>query len=205
MEKSLHQRVRLPEALRPARIASQRWRQGSKTQGGVFPGRASWRVPHHRLLSTCILHASVQFWILDFMGKLHSFLPLPCLGGGGGETGCSVKRPCPWSRPTNAPDARVGPRVSRPWFISSPHHLDNHRHLQGCRGRDRCHTSRELYMVKVKVAQSCPTPSDPMDCTVHGIPQSRILEWVAFRFSRGSSQPRDRSQVSRIAGGSFTS
>ena len=42
------------------------------------------------------------------------------------------------------------------------------------------------------------------DCIVHGILQSRTLEWVAFPFSRGSSQPRDRTQVSRIAGGFFT-
>ena len=41
--------------------------------------------------------------------------------------------------------------------------------------------------------------------TVHGILQARILEWVAFPFSRGSSQPRDRTQVSRIAGRFFTS
>ena len=41
--------------------------------------------------------------------------------------------------------------------------------------------------------------------TVHGILQARILEWVAFAFSRGSSQPRDQTQVSRIAGGFFTS
>ena len=44
-----------------------------------------------------------------------------------------------------------------------------------------------------------------MDYTVHGILQARILEWVAFPFSRGSSQPRDQTQVSRIAGGFFTS
>ena len=43
-----------------------------------------------------------------------------------------------------------------------------------------------------------------MDYTVHGILQARIVEWVAFPFSRGSSQPRDGSQVSRIAGGFFT-
>ena len=44
----------------------------------------------------------------------------------------------------------------------------------------------------VQVAQSCPTLGDPIDCTVHGILQARILEWVAaFTFSRGSSQPRD--------------
>ena len=38
----------------------------------------------------------------------------------------------------------------------------------------------------------------------HGIIQVRILEWVALPFSRGSSQPRDRTQVSHIAGGFFT-
>ena len=45
--------------------------------------------------------------------------------------------------------------------------------------------------VKVKVVQSCPTHCDPMDYTVRGILQARILGWVAFPFSRGSSQPGD--------------
>ena len=45
--------------------------------------------------------------------------------------------------------------------------------------------------MKVKVVQSCLTLGDPMDYTVHGILQARILEWVAFPFSRDSSQPRD--------------
>ena len=40
---------------------------------------------------------------------------------------------------------------------------------------------------------------DPMDYTVRGILQARILEWVAFPFSRVSSQPRDWTQVSHIA------
>ena len=53
----------------------------------------------------------------------------------------------------------------------------------------------ECPLVKVKVAQSCPTLCDPMKYTVHGILQARILEWVALPFSRGSSQPRDRTQV----------
>ena len=44
----------------------------------------------------------------------------------------------------------------------------------------------------MKVAQSCLTLCDPMKYTVHGILQARILEWVAFPFSRGSSQPRDK-------------
>ena len=56
----------------------------------------------------------------------------------------------------------------------------------------------------MKVAQSCPTLCIPMDYTVHGILQVRILEWVAFPFSRGSSQPRGWTQVSCIAGRFFT-
>ena len=55
----------------------------------------------------------------------------------------------------------------------------------------------------MKVAQLCPTLHDPMDRSmsgsfVHGILQARILEWVDFPFSRGSSQPRDQTQVSCI-------
>ena len=59
-----------------------------------------------------------------------------------------------------------------------------------------CHTCEDRS--EAKVAQLCPTLCDPMDCTVHGIFQARILEWVAIPFSRGSSQPRDRTQASHI-------
>ena len=59
--------------------------------------------------------------------------------------------------------------------------------------------------VYVKVTQLCLTFCDPMDYIVHGIRQARILESVAFLFSRGSSQPRDQTQVSHIAGRFFTS
>ena len=44
-----------------------------------------------------------------------------------------------------------------------------------------------------------------LDYTVHGILQARILEWVAFPFSRESAQHKDRTQVSHVAGRSFTS
>ena len=59
------------------------------------------------------------------------------------------------------------------------------------------------------VPQSCPTLCDPMDCSppgfsIHGIFQAWVLEWVAISFSRGSSWPRDWTQVSRIAGRGFT-
>ena len=55
--------------------------------------------------------------------------------------------------------------------------------------------------MSVKVTLLFPTLPDPMDYTVHGILQARILEWVAFSFSTRSSQPRDQAQVSCIAGG----
>ena len=54
--------------------------------------------------------------------------------------------------------------------------------------------------MKVKVAQSCLTLCDCMDCIFRGILQARIPEWVALPFSKGSSQPRDQTQVSCIGG-----
>ena len=62
-----------------------------------------------------------------------------------------------------------------------------------------------INVCEVKVAQSCLTLCGPMDCTVHGILQARLLEWVAFPFSRGIFPTQDRTQVSHIAGRFFTS
>ena len=59
--------------------------------------------------------------------------------------------------------------------------------------------------MKVKVAQLCLNLCNPMDYTIHEILQARILEWVAFPISRGSSQSRDQTQVSCIADRVFTS
>ena len=63
--------------------------------------------------------------------------------------------------------------------------------------------------VSVLIVQSCTTLCNPMDCSlpgssVHGILQTRILEWVDMPFSRESSHPRDQNQVSCIAGRFFT-
>ena len=65
------------------------------------------------------------------------------------------------------------------------------------------------YESESEVAQSCPTLCDLMDCSlpgssVHGVFQARVLEWFAISFSRGSSHPRDRTQVSRTVGRCFT-
>ena len=55
-----------------------------------------------------------------------------------------------------------------------------------------------------EVAQSCPTPSDPMDCSlsgfsVHGIFQARVLEWGAIAFSiRGAIAPKKLNKIGKI-------
>ena len=74
-----------------------------------------------------------------------------------------------------------------------------------------CHFLLQCMKVKSEseVAQSCLTLHDPMDCTlpgssVRGIFQARVLEWGAIAFSRGSSRPRDQTQVSCIVGRCFT-
>ena len=58
---------------------------------------------------------------------------------------------------------------------------------------DTVHMFARKVTVKVKVAQLCLTLCDPVDYTVHGILQARILEWVAFSFSRGSFQSSHRT------------
>ena len=70
---------------------------------------------------------------------------------------------------------------------------------------------RDLIISKEQESESenCSIVSDSLQphglYIVFGILQARILEWVAFPFSRGSSQPRDQTQVSHAAGGFFTS
>ena len=69
--------------------------------------------------------------------------------------------------------------------------------------------SLTMLYIPGKLLQLCPTLCDPMDCSlpgssVHGILQARVLDWVAMPFSRGSSQPKDRTQVSHIVGRFFT-
>ena len=66
-----------------------------------------------------------------------------------------------------------------------------------------------MLKVKMLVTQSCPTLCNPIDCnlpgsSIHGILQANILEWIVIPFSRGSSWPKDQTQVSCIAGRFFT-
>ena len=86
-----------------------------------------------------------------------------------------------------------------------PSHLDiTLSHMHTSRLLSTFISYHQVLFVCVLVAQSCLTLCDPMDhcpwgSSVHGIFQARILDWVAFSFSRVSPQPRDWTQVSRIA------
>ena len=74
---------------------------------------------------------------------------------------------------------------------------------------DFCSLMNHSHIVVVIKSLSRVWLLQPMDCSlpcssIHGFLQARILEWVAVSFSRGSSQPRNRTQVSCIAGRFFT-
>jgi len=116
----------------------------------------------------------------DMTERLHFHFSLSCNGeGNGNPLQCSCLE---------------NPRDGGAWWVPF---MGSHRV-----GHD---WSAAVAAAAVKVTQSCPTLCDPINCMVHGILKARILEWVAFLFSRGSSQPRDQTQVSRIAGKFFTS
>ena len=93
--------------------------------------------------------------------------------------------------------------------LSVPHLLHFlWRYIIGCAVTHNSHSQIPHHIKWSEVAQSCPTLWDPVNCSppgssVHGILQARILEWVAISSSRGSSRPRDRTQVFGIAGRRF--
>ena len=81
--------------------------------------------------------------------------------------------------------------------------------VAGYQRRNLSHHSRKVRESESEVAQLCPTLCNPMDCSLSGssVPgtcQARVLECIAISFSRGSSQPRNWTRVSYIAGRRFT-
>ena len=101
----------------------------------------------------------------------------------------------------NVPPHRLGPALVSETSSAHAHLARFHSLFSGC----CCY----YYSDYSEVAQSCSTLCDPMDCSlpgssVHGIFQSIVLEWIAISFSRGSSQPRDRTWASRIVDRRFT-
>ena len=93
------------------------------------------------------------------------------------------------------------------FHLSSLTRIADPHHLLKCIYWDKPQASQSQH--EVLLAQSCLTLCDPMDCSppgscVHGIFQARMLDWVAISFSRGSSQLKDWTWVSFIAGRLFT-
>ena len=129
-----------------------------------------------------------QVWSVPSSPHLSVSLTSPC---------CPLKiSGSSWPQPFSPPHTSASPESFSVWLlnVSSMYH--------------RLHTILRV-KVKMLVAQWCLTLCDPMDCSplgsfVHGILQARTLEWVAISFSRGSSQPRDRTLVSCIADRFFT-
>ena len=80
---------------------------------------------------------------------------------------------------------------------------DSSNGVAGYQRRNLSHHSRKVRESESEVAQLCPTLCNTMDCSlsgssVHGTFQARVLEWIAISFSRGSSRPRNWTQVSRM-------
>ena len=98
----------------------------------------------------------------------------------------------------------LGSRKNKPFNLTQAFHLIIEKTQRWGRYMTFLYSSLNNWKVKVKVTHSCSTLRNSMGYRVHGILQARILEWVAFPFSRGSSQTRDQTQVSCIAGGFFT-
>ena len=70
--------------------------------------------------------------------------------------------------------------------------------------QEQCGPQDSSILLACSITQSCPTLCDPMDCSPPDSPgprilQARILEWVVISFSRGSTQPRDRTRISCIS------
>ena len=151
-------------------------------------------------LCACLLNHFRRVWLFAFLWTITHQAPLS-MGFSRQEYWGGLPFPLLTDLPNPGikPISIISPALAGRVFISSAtwevlHHLR--------------YFLKTVYLLcncnKMKVAQSCPTLCDPMDYTVHGILQARILEWVAMPFSRGSSQPRDWTQVSCIAWGFFT-
>ena len=127
----------------------------------------------------------------DTTERLHFHFSLSCIGKGNGSP-----LPCP----ENPKDSRA--------CLAAVYGVAQSR----TRLKRLSSSSGSVYMLILNalVAQSCSTLCDARDCilpvsSVHGIFQARILKWVAIPFPRGSSQPRDWTQISCITGGFFLS
>ena len=117
----------------------------------------------------------------------------------------------PSIHPSTHPSTHLSIHHPFPW-PSSSHSMrrmtQTLNQVLGTQGWFRPSLGPQCSQSESEVTLSCLTLCDPVDCSppgssVYGILQARILKWVANSFSRGSSLPRDRTQVFRIAGRCF--
>ena len=105
----------------------------------------------------------------------------------------------------------ISPKKTYRWLTNTWKDAQHHSLSEKCKSKPQWDiTSHQSECVMcVLVTQLCPALCDPTDCSppdfsVNEILQARILEWIAIPFSRGTSQPRDWTLVSYIAGRFFT-
>ena len=145
--------------------------------------KVSWTEEPGRLQSWCCQESHTA-------ERFHFHFPLSCIGEGNGNP-----LQCSWLE---------NPRDGGAWWPAIYGVTQSRTQLKRLSS-----SSREKFWSEVLEAQSCLTLCDPMDysppgSSVPGILLARILEWVAIPFSRGSSQRRDQTHVSHIAGRFFT-
>ena len=114
----------------------------------------------------------------------------------------SVCKPLPWHTLAEK-DTETGKEGTKNTWGNSVYRGGGGREMKGKKEDWVNFICKEM---ELKLAQSCLTLCDPMDCSppgssAHGILQARVLGWVATPFSRGSSQPKDLTRVSCITGG----
>ena len=128
---------------------------------------------------------------------------------------CSLRSPIVWARKSWPWALRHMMTVNLLTCVCSPENVSKNccSHSLGTplgeksQIQETCYKDGEVKWSEVKLLSHVRL-CDPVDCSpsgssVHGILQARILEWVAVSFSRGSSRPRDQTQVSCIAGRCF--
>ena len=105
----------------------------------------------------------------------------------------------------NTKNSAIKKKKKQSNFFNGPNILIDASSEKIIKHMERCATSYVIIFIIQSSLMPCnPMDSSSPDSSVHGILQARILAWVAMPFSRESSQPRDRTQVSCIAGRFFT-
>ena len=140
------------------------------------------------------IHTINQRWLCEIKDSRSAYL-VTCHWGRKSGTKEPVRRTV-WCK---SPSGNLAPKIE---FRGT---LVSHKDLQSCKNNSIADKKKSGF-TGASMSENCSVVSiNPMDFIVHGILQARILEWVTFPFSRGSSQPRNRTRVCFIAGRFFNS